>query len=98
MAKGDALEDTPGINAVEEKLKLNIDLIPKPYWDLVDVFTEGETVAKLPPHRPYNLRIDFTKGAKPGHGPVYKTMAEEETEMEKSIKAQLEQGLIIKSQ
>jgi hypothetical protein len=64
----------------------------------VDVFAEGETVTELPPHRPYDLRIDLTEGAKPRQGPIYKTTAEEEAEMEKTIKAQLEQGLIVRSQ
>jgi hypothetical protein len=96
-AKGDVLEEAPGINTVEEKPKLNMDLIPETYQDLTDVFTEGETVTELP-HRLYNLRIDLTEGAKPKHGPIYKTTAEEEAEMEKTIKAQLKQGLIIKSQ
>jgi hypothetical protein len=53
-AKGDVLEDAPGINTVEEKPKLNMDLIPEPYRDLADVFAEGETVTELPPHRSYD--------------------------------------------
>jgi hypothetical protein len=97
-AKGDVLENTPGINTVEENPKLNLELIPEPYRDLVDVFAEGETVTELPLHRPYDLRISLTEGARPRHSPIYKTTAEEEAEMEKTIKAQLEQGLIIKSQ
>jgi hypothetical protein len=47
---------------VEEKLKLNLDLILEPYQDLADVFAEGETVTKLPPHC-HNPTVTRAEGA-----------------------------------
>ncbi|KAB5587712.1 Transposon Tf2-1 polyprotein [Ceratobasidium theobromae] len=81
------------IASLEEDMKR----IPQIYHHLKKVFAEGEAVTELPPHRPYDLAIELNEQFKPGHGPIYKIGETEETEMKKTIEAQLAQGLIRRS-
>src|SRR6202041_678622 len=49
-----------------------IDLtgIPKEYHDFTDLFSEVKA-NKLPPHRPYDLKINIEDGSTPPLGPIY---------------------------
>ena len=51
----------------EELRKFNV---PDEYHDFADVFSEG-LADKLPPHRPYDLKIDLEDGKTPPFGRVY---------------------------
>ena len=49
-----------------------IDLtgVPEEYHDFADVFSEVKA-NKLPPHRPYDLKINIEEGSTPPLGPIY---------------------------
>ena len=47
-----------------------LSVIPPEYHDFLDVFS-GEKADELPPHRPYDLRINLEEGSKPTYGPIY---------------------------
>src|SRR6202030_1508062 len=49
-----------------------IDLtgVPEEYHDFADVFSEVKA-NKLPPHRPYNLKINIEEESTPPLGPIY---------------------------
>ena len=44
--------------------------MPAQYHEFAEVFGE-EQFKELPPHRPYDIKIEFIEGAKPKHGPLY---------------------------
>ena len=44
--------------------------IPKEYQDFADVFSKAKA-DKLPPHRPYDLKINLEEGATPPIGAMY---------------------------
>ena len=49
---------------------IDITGIPEEYHDFADVFSEVKA-NKLPPHRPYNLKINIEEGSTPPLGPIY---------------------------
>src|SRR6202040_2061596 len=55
--------------ALAEKL-INLTGIPEEYHDFADVFSKVKA-NKLPPHRPYNLKINIEEGATPPLSPIY---------------------------
>lgn len=44
--------------------------LPKEYYEFLDVFSKKEA-DKLPPHRPYDHKIQLKEGAEPPFGPMY---------------------------
>ncbi len=44
--------------------------VPQEYHDFRNMFS-GEKANTLPPHWPYDLKIDLEEGAKPFHGLIY---------------------------
>jgi hypothetical protein len=44
--------------------------LPKEYHEFLDVFSKKEA-DKLPPHRPYDHKIQLKEGAEPPFGPMY---------------------------
>ena len=48
----------------------DLSQIPKEYHDFADVFSKAKAY-KLPPHRPYDLKIDIPDGTSPPIVPMY---------------------------
>jgi hypothetical protein len=44
--------------------------LPKEYYEFLDVFSKKEA-DKLPPHGPYDHKIQLKEGAEPPFGPMY---------------------------
>ena len=63
-------------------------LVPKEYHQYLDLFKES-AVASLPPHRPYDHKINLKEGFQPPFGPLYSCS---KTELE-SLKAWIDENL-----
>lgn len=64
------------LSLTTEELDAFLANVPEEYQDFADVFSDAEA-AVLPPHRPYDHRIDLDEGTRPPHGPIY-SMSETE--------------------
>jgi len=67
--------------------------IPSEYHKFVDIFskTKAET---LPPHHPYDLKINLEEGAQPLVGPIYSLSASEQEALKEFIGENLNTGFI----
>ncbi|EUC60894.1 Transposon Tf2-1 polyprotein, putative, partial [Rhizoctonia solani AG-3 Rhs1AP] len=82
---------------VQEEPKRTLEeIIPPQYHAWKGVFLEKDT-AHLPPHRPYDIKIELLPGAKIKHGPIYSTGPKEDKELRKTLARQLEASLITPS-
>ena len=61
--------------ASAEKL-IDLTSVPKEYHDFADMFSEVKA-NKLPPHRPYDLKINIEEGSIPPLGPIYSLLKTE---------------------
>jgi hypothetical protein len=48
----------------------NLSGVPPEYQEFADVFDKGKA-SQLPPHRPYDLKIDLEEGVDPPIGTIY---------------------------
>jgi len=48
----------------------DLSRVPSDYHEFVDVFNKGKA-SQLPPHHPYNLKIDLEEGSAPPLGTIY---------------------------
>ena len=67
--------------------------IPKEYLDLIDVFDAKEADV-LPPHRPYDCKIDLVPGAEPSVGNIYNLSGPELVALKTYLDDALEKGFI----
>jgi len=67
--------------------------VPSEYYEFADIFskTKAET---LPPHCPYDLKINLEKGTQPLVGPIYSLSASEQEALKEFIKENLNTGFI----
>jgi len=83
------------IQANSAKLAETPDLsnVPSEYHKFADIFskTKAET---LPPHRPYNLKINLEEGAQPSVGPIYSLSASKQEALKEFIEENLNMGFI----
>ena len=83
------------IQANSAKLAEAPDLsnVSSKYHEFADVFskTKAET---LPPHHPYNLKINLKEGAQPPVGPIYSLSTSEQEAMKEFIEENLNMGFI----
>ena len=83
------------IQANSTKLAETPDLsnVPSEYHEFANVFskTKAET---LPPHRPYDLKINLEEGAQPLVGPIYSLSAYEQEALKEFIEENLNTGFI----
>jgi len=83
------------IQANSAKLGETPDLsnVPSEYQEFADVFskTKAET---LPPHCPYDLKINLEEGAQPLVGPIYSLSASEQKALKEFIEENLNTGFI----
>jgi len=71
----------------------NLFNVPSEYHEFANVFskTKAET---LPPHHPYDLKINLEEGAQPLVGPIYSLSASEQEALKKFIEKNLNTGFI----
>src|SRR6202040_4038508 len=61
--------ETSACSALAEK-PIDLTGVPEEYHDFADVFSKVKA-NKLPPHRPYDLKINIEEGSTPPFGPIY---------------------------
>jgi hypothetical protein len=76
LTLSEELTNLTGRSAVTERVDLSG--IPEDYHEFQDVFSKTKA-STLPPHRPYDLKIDLDEGAVPPIGRMYPLS---ETELE----------------
>jgi len=67
--------------------------VPSEYHEFADVFSKTKAEV-LPPHRPYNLKINLEEGAQPLVGPIYSLSASEQEALKEFIEENLNMGFI----
>ena len=80
------------------KIKVDKDvnpatILPVEYHEFLDVFSRKESEV-LPPHRPYDHKIELKPGCEPPCGPLYGMSREENLELRKYLEENLEKGFI----
>ena len=83
------------IQANSTKLTETPDLsnVPSEYHKFADVFSKTKAEV-LPPHCPYDLKINLEKGAQPLVGPIYSLSASEQESLKEFIEENLNMGFI----
>jgi len=83
------------IQANSTKLAETPDLsnVPSEYHKFTDVFSKNKAEV-LPPHCPYDLKINLEEGAQPPVGPIYSLSASEQEALKKFIEENLNTGFI----
>jgi len=81
------------IQANSAKLAETPDLsnVPSEYHKFADVFSKTKAEV-LPPHRPYDLKINLEEGAQPLVGPIYSLSASEQEALKEFIEENLNTG------
>jgi hypothetical protein len=101
LRKQSALEVfSVSLREVGEKLsgepKEEIDyrkILPAEYYDLIDIFSK-KALDELPPHRPYDHKVELEKEHNLGHAPLYKMSQEELLAVKKYLEENLAKGFI----
>jgi len=83
------------IQANSAKLAETSDLsnVPSEYHEFADVFSKTKAEV-LPPHRPYDLKINLEESAQPLVGPIYSLSASEQEALKEFIEENLNTGFI----
>jgi len=83
------------IQANSAKLVETPDLsnVPSKYHEFADVFSKMKAEV-LPPHHPYDLKINLEEGAQPLVGSIYPLLASEQEALKEFIKENLNIGFI----
>jgi len=71
----------------------NLSNVPSKYHEFADVFSKTKAEV-LPPHCPYDLKINLEEGAQPLVGPIYSLSASEQEALKEFIKENLNIGFI----
>ena len=67
--------------------------IPSEYHEFADIFSKTKAEV-LPPHHPYDLKINLEEGAQPPVGPIYSLSASEQETLKEFIEENLNTGFI----
>jgi len=83
------------IQANSAKLAETPDLsnVPSEYHEFADIFSKTKAEV-LPPHCPYDLKINLEEGAQPLVGPIYSLSASEQEALKEFIEENLNTGFI----
>jgi len=83
------------IQANSAKLAESPDLsnVPSKYHKFADIFSKTKAEV-LPPHHPYDLKINLEEGAQPLVGPIYSLSASEQEALKEFIEENLNMGFI----
>ena len=71
----------------------NLSNVPSEYHKFADIFSKIRAEI-LPPHRPYDLKINLEEGAQPLVGPIYSLSASEQEALKEFIEENLNMGFI----
>jgi len=71
----------------------NLSNVPSEYHEFADVFSKTKAEV-LPPHHPYDLKINLEEGAQPQVGPIYSLSASEQEALKEFIEENLNMGFI----
>jgi len=82
QANSAKLAETPDLSNVSFK-----------YYEFADVFSKNKAEV-LPPHRPYDLKINLEEGAQPPVGHIYSLSASEQEALKEFIEENLNMGFI----
>lgn len=80
----------------DQERKPIAEVIPDYYHEFMDVFSE-ETASQLPPHRPFDHRIELEEGKTLGYGPLYPISEKEAAELREYLREMQEKGFIVPS-
>jgi len=80
----------PPEEIADEDLK---DLVPPEYHEHLNLF-KASSAKKVPPHRPYDHRIELEPGFQPPFGPLYGCSRDELSTLKKWLEDNLEAGFI----
>ena len=72
---------------------MDLSSVPLEYHDYADVFSKSKANT-LPPHRPYDLKINLEEGTSPPLGPIYSLSPAELTALHEFINEHLKSGFI----
>ena len=67
--------------------------VPSEYYEFADIFSKTKAEI-LPPHCPYDLKINLEEDAQPLVGPIYSLLASEQEALKKFIEENLNMGFI----
>ena len=83
------------IQANSTKLAETPDLsnVSSEYYEFANVFSKTKAEV-LPPHHPYDLKINLKEGAQPLVGPIYSLSASKQEALKKFIEENLNTGFI----
>ena len=82
-----------GRSAKPSEPPVDLSSIPPEYHEFADIFSKSKADT-LPPHRPYDLKINLEEGASPPLGPIYSLSPAELATLHKFIDEHLKTGFI----
>jgi len=71
----------------------DLSKVPFEYHEFANVFSKAKAET-LPPHCPYDLKINLEEGAQPPVGPIYFLLASEQEALKEFIEENLNIGFI----
>jgi len=81
----------------EEEGGVQLETLPKPYWQYKDLFEEKKA-NMLAPRRTFDHAINLKEGAEPPWGPIYPMSAHQLNELDKYLKKMMAEGKIADSE
>ena len=80
-------------NSVKLAEAPDLSNVPSEYHKFADVFSQTKAEI-LPPHHPYDLKINLEEGAQPPVSPIYSLSASEQEALKEFIEENLNMGFI----
>ena len=84
---------TSGRSTQKSDTPVDLSSVPLEYHDYADVFSKSKANT-LPPHRPYDLKINLEEGTSPPLGPIYSLSPAELATLREFINEHLKSGFI----
>ena len=81
-------------NSVKLAEAPDLSNVPSEYHKFADVFSQTKAEI-LPPHHPYDLKINLEEGAQPPVSPIYSLSASEQEALKEFIEENLHMGYIL---
>ena len=92
LSNGETSARSASALASAEKL-IDLTGVPEEYHDFADVFSKVKA-NKLPPHGPYNLKINMEEGSTPPLGPIYALLKTELEALREFLDENIANGFI----
>ena len=81
----------------EEEGGVQLETLPKPYWQYKELFEE-EKAKMLAPRRTFDHAINLKEGAEHSWGPIYSMSANQLNKLDKYLKKMMAEGKIVDSE